>query len=360
MRERSGAAFLVRALCAAVLLLTPATAATRPASAKAPRVVVTKSGFTPTSTSGQGALDYGLVLTNRSSRIDAVGVRVTVTAVDGSGTAVARDARNVTFIPAGAKFYVGGTMASPVNARAAAIRASVRVQFGARRHLRLAPISHVSVRADQTGGWRVTADVKNPYRLSLQELETNVCAVISDRRGAVIGGSCGQIGFGAFGNSLPPGRATPIEYSIAGLPGVSGRAASARMSLDPGATVVRRQIPMNDERAFCHGQPVQPLDGALTLGSGCVLNVAIAWLAGMKEAFLESSGDGGTTWRRHPNGDLPLTGAGVVSTVAVASCVAGLDSGTYLFRVHGLLAGARKTQLLSAVFPYRAVMTCGP
>ena len=124
------------------------------------------------------------------------------------------------------------------------------------------------------------------------------------------------------------------------------------------AAATALQIPVIGESAFCNAQPVEPVGGVLNLDSGCVLNLQIGWIPGMKEAFVEFSSDG-ATWQMDP---VPLTFPpvrfGLTSAIAFGACDAAPPSGIYLFRAHGFLSPVEQASVFSAAFPDSVSLTC--
>jgi hypothetical protein len=124
------------------------------------------------------------------------------------------------------------------------------------------------------------------------------------------------------------------------------------------AAAARREISVAGESAFCNGQPVAAVDGVLQLGSGCVLNLQIFWLRGMRSAYLEFSSDGGSTYAKNPAvSPFPVVDVGLVSGVALVPCDA-LPSGTYLVRAHGFKSPMEHGDLFSNAFPDSISAAC--
>src|SRR5262245_8840087 len=86
-------------------------------------VVVSNIGFSEDS----GEIDYGLTLVNKSSTTDAVGLSVTVRAVDVLGRSAATDTTPISVIPAGGTFNLAGIMAPSVSLKVKKLRATVSV-----------------------------------------------------------------------------------------------------------------------------------------------------------------------------------------------------------------------------------------
>jgi hypothetical protein len=120
------------------------------------------------------------------------------------------------------------------------------------------------------------------------------------------------------------------------------------------------EIPTVGELAFCDGQPVEPVNGVLTLDSACVLNLQIGWIHGMKSAFVDFSADGGATWQKDPVPlEFPVVAVGLTSGVTFPACDGGLPSGTYLLRAHGFRSPVGQASVFSDPFPHSVRLNCG-
>jgi hypothetical protein len=125
------------------------------------------------------------------------------------------------------------------------------------------------------------------------------------------------------------------------------------------AAAAKREIPVAGELAFCNGEPVGAVDGVLHLESGCVLNLLIFWVRGMRSAYVEYSSDGGSTWAATPVArEFPVADVGVSSGSALNVCDVGLPTGTYLFRAHGFKSPSEHGDLFSDAFPDSVSLAC--
>ncbi len=131
----------------------------------------------------------------------------------------------------------------------------------------------------------------------------------------------------------------------------------AGLVLATSATAATREIPVAGQSAFCNGQPVAAVSGVFHLYPGCVLNLQIVWLRGMRSAYVEFSSDGGSTWDRDPLA-FPVVEVGAVSGHALLACGSLLSSGTYLFRAHGFKSPNEHGDLFSATFANGVSLTC--
>jgi hypothetical protein len=206
---------------------------------KAPSIVVMTAGFTQArSHGGHAFITYGLALTNRSTRVDAVGVTARMTFVDASGRTIARASREVTVVPARATFYVGGAITAPPSAHAALLRTSITTQFGAQTHLQLAKVTGVAAEIDDLGGWRIKAALTNPYPQPLAAHHATACAVIFSTHGRILGGQCTDIAAALQAKSLAPHARAIIRFSNPGLSILAAGEARAKVSIDPGSSML--------------------------------------------------------------------------------------------------------------------------
>jgi len=119
------------------------------------------------------------------------------------------------------------------------------------------------------------------------------------------------------------------------------------------------RVPIGDEAAFCNGDVVDPVHGALPLDATCLVNLQIGWLPGMKEAFLEVSRDGGRSWEPvSAVPSFPPVAFGLLSGVGFGACDAGLTSGAYLLRALGTHSARGRDAVFSAAFPYAVRLAC--
>jgi hypothetical protein len=139
--------------------------------------------------------------------------------------------------------------------------------------------------------------------------------------------------------------------------GLTALVVVASLVLATSARAAPREIPVAGQSAFCNGEPVAAVNGVLHLHSGCVLNMHIVWLPGMKSAYAEFSSDNGSTWSRDPLA-FPVAAVGAVSGHALLACDARLSTGRYLLRAHGFKSPTEHGDLFSAVFANSISVTC--
>lgn len=178
-----------------------------PVSAESPAaeadVVVETSGFSQ----ADGSIGYGLVLENRSED-DAVDVEVTVNMVGAGGVIVGTETEYINVIPAGERYYAGGT--SYVSGQDRAQRLEPTVVVGSREpaSYELAPVSNVRFSPiEYLGGIEVVGQVRNDYTQPLSSL-AKIGIVALDSAGRVVGG-----GFTFLDADLQPGRSASFSMS---------------------------------------------------------------------------------------------------------------------------------------------------
>jgi hypothetical protein len=190
----------------------------------APQVVAIKTGFTADSGGGPGAeIVYGAILKNRSPTYDAVEATATISAVDIHGRSVATDQIDITVIPSGGTFAIGGYMVSNVSLRVRQLKVTVSVGRRA-RGLRLPPVGHVKLDTSQ-GVLDVSGRLTNPYRGSISETAP-IYGVFLTAQGRIIGGTSDLTGA-----AVRP-RAT-VDFSLQGTIYPGPKVTTVRVSVDP-------------------------------------------------------------------------------------------------------------------------------
>jgi hypothetical protein len=126
------------------------------------------------------------------------------------------------------------------------------------------------------------------------------------------------------------------------------------------ASAEPREIPVEGELAFCHGELVAAVDGVLYLDSSCVLNLQIVWLHPMRSVYVEFSSDGGSTWEKDPMPLVfPVVDDGLISGIGFPACDGGLLTGTYLLKAHGFKSPTEHGDLFSTAFAESVSLACG-
>jgi hypothetical protein len=183
---------------------------------------------------GFSVYSWGVVVTNRSTTLDAVGVTVSVSLYAGKhlGEVDGHD-YTIPVIPAGRRFYIGDHAASarnPIRITRISVTAEVRAMKPKRSVL--PPVS--SIRIDKANH-EVTAEMTNPYSTAINLDNATGYAVFFDRSGRVIGGAkTAPLADPAAGSTkLKPGAHLRVRFlSLAGVP--IARMARAGVSVDPG------------------------------------------------------------------------------------------------------------------------------
>jgi hypothetical protein len=187
------------------------------------RVVVGPSGASIATSS---SISYGVVLTNASPGMDAVGLGLAVTILDASNRIIASEAGKLAWIPAAERFYYGGaTSANSAWSTPLRLRAVVTVESWRPAELVLPPVNNVAVERFGFDTTTVVGEFSNPYAQELGAL-TRARAVVFDSAGVVLGGGSTfpitSLASGARTSFRIPASAIPIE-----------KAASARASIEP-------------------------------------------------------------------------------------------------------------------------------
>lgn len=184
------------------------------------QLAVTTQGFTQKD--AFNAINYGLVLRNRSIALTAIDVSVTVTFSSRSDAQVATDEETITEVPPGCYFDVGGNAFSAISLAPAHMRVSLKVAGSTVQQMPLptatARIQNVLPFAELTG------EVHNPYRVPLPSGAT-IYMVYLNPRGKVLGGDNETTGA-----MITPGATVPFTDQL--LSAISGPAV-VRVSVDP-------------------------------------------------------------------------------------------------------------------------------
>ncbi|HUY23993.1 MAG TPA: DUF4190 domain-containing protein [Candidatus Saccharimonadales bacterium] len=198
-----------------------------PASAE---VHVVASGFTQDTSGASSIISYGLILQNASSHVAALHLQLAIALVDAQGRSVASATTAITGIPAGRRFYVGGTAAPNVSLTVAKLDASVTVGSATTRQPVLPSVSNLSLAGYSLapgipvpGYGNIAGDLTNPYSVPLAS-DATIYVVYLNPQGQVVGGA--SEGAGA---QVQPGATD--AFSLPGV--VVGRASTFEASVDP-------------------------------------------------------------------------------------------------------------------------------
>jgi hypothetical protein len=191
-------------------------------------VVVERTGFGQVSARAGSPYSFGVVLFNRSTTLDAVGVTVGVTVFGPKsiGAFYGQDFA-IDVIPAGRRFVLGDAGGN-LGLRITRVAAAVRVRALLPKHRQLPAVS--AVRLDRKTG-QVTATMANSYATAIDLYHASAYAVLFDRTGRVVGGgsasplaqavagpsrlaSGGYLPFGVSISSAPMSRVTRAEVSV--------------------------------------------------------------------------------------------------------------------------------------------------
>jgi hypothetical protein len=173
------------------------------ASAEA-EVVVDEAGFSQADQS----VGYGLVLENRSKSDDATDVELTINLVNKGGVIVGTETEYINVIPAGERYYAGGTSYLSGDDQAQRIEPSVAVGSSAAAAYKLAPVSNVRFSPiEYSDGIEVVGQVRNDYSQPLSSF-AKIGVVAFDDAGRVVGG-----GFTFLDADLQPGRSASFSMS---------------------------------------------------------------------------------------------------------------------------------------------------
>jgi hypothetical protein len=190
-------------------------------------IAVIKDGYSIRQQQFASRLSYGVVLQNTSPNQDAVQVGALVNFVGPDNKLVGSASTQISGIPAGQQFALGGDLFFP-GAVPPIARLEVVVQIAKRQQhaLRMAPIANIYLEPSVfEPAWlgAVDGEVSNPDASLLLE-NTSLSTVVFDAAGNVIGGGTGF----AFA-SLPPGSREFFKITLGNdIP--AAQAASAMVS----------------------------------------------------------------------------------------------------------------------------------
>ena len=184
------------------LTATPPTGVEETASSEPTEVAqqdavkVEKAGF---SQAGD-EICWGVVLNNRADSADAINATVTVNFVAADDTIIGTETQNINVIPAGQRYYSGGSGYINGSGRAKTIEAMVDVDTYEAGDYPLPEASKVRLYWEQYLGYGVAGQVTNNLDSALSS-GADITAVLFDARGRVVGG-----GFAYLDADLAPGR----------------------------------------------------------------------------------------------------------------------------------------------------------
>jgi hypothetical protein len=191
----------VAALLGASGSLAASTASQSPASTRAGNLVITKRALLP-GASGSGYAEYGLILSNPTSR-DALDVPITVTGSDSKGRAVVTDNPTVTLVPAGKSVVVAGELVWGVPLDVSRMSVKVGANQWSARGRGLPPVHGVKVAADGDAVGVFT----NPYGKPMPS-GASMLALFLDAAGHIVGVDAENTDA-----SIPPHATVPFDLS---------------------------------------------------------------------------------------------------------------------------------------------------
>lgn len=156
---------------------------------------------------GTGLSGYGVAVKNASQDADAIGVTVSVNALDARKRVVGSDSNDVSVIPAGETFNVGGDL-DVGNAKIDDLEVTVDVRKSGPPELAVPSVSNVRVERDEFGFLTVRSQLTNDLPGTLSSL-TDAFVVLKDSSGSIVGG-----GFTYPDNDLPKGRSTALSFNF--------------------------------------------------------------------------------------------------------------------------------------------------
>jgi hypothetical protein len=191
-------------------------------------VVVAQTGWSQQAPArNYGLYSWGVVIANRSTTQDAVGVIVTVTLyARGFGELDSRQIR-VAVVPAGQRFGLGDGEGSFAHVRITSIHVAVQVGWMQPKHVAL---PHVwAIRLDR-GNDSIAAVTTNPYDVPINLDNASGFLVAFDRTGQIIGGANTDLLYPERTN-LPPHAPLPVDIPLFAIP--MGRVDRVRISINP-------------------------------------------------------------------------------------------------------------------------------
>lgn len=171
----------------------------------AANVIESSDGFTQSS--DLGSVSYGVVLQNKSTVGDALGVTVTVRFLDSLGRSLTSDqTTTLSGIPADSNFYLGGFAYSNVSLNVVSMQVMISTT-STQTHSLILPPSSVSLQTNSVGNESAIGTVTDPYQTAMSNGPT-IYVVYFGPQGNVVGGDSEFIG-----NSIQPGESAAVDLS---------------------------------------------------------------------------------------------------------------------------------------------------
>lgn len=196
----------------------------------APKIVVTRSGFSTKSVGTGTELSYGLILHNSSATQDVTRLTVQTNFVMADDHLLGTDTHTVTLIPAGSDYYYGASLNFPGAAPIARLEVVLQGEAYAPHQSRMPTLANIHLvpgTFDPSWLGTVEGEVQNTDpSFALQS--ASLSAVVFDSAGNILGGGNG----GLFG-SLPPGARAFLKFDggVDAIP--TQEAASVQVSVTP-------------------------------------------------------------------------------------------------------------------------------
>jgi hypothetical protein len=158
---------------------------------EAPKIVVSRRGFTQRVGNGYSAVSYGLALVNKRTRSDAINVAVLVNFVDSANRVLGTAHTGVTRLPASSTYYLGGQQTIGTKTTVARIEVVIEATSAANELATPPLISDVVLTQSPFEPYMagVSGQLLNHYPLSMQS--GNIGVVILDSSGTIVGGGTG-------------------------------------------------------------------------------------------------------------------------------------------------------------------------
>jgi hypothetical protein len=199
---------------------TPTATATATQESAPAKATVVESGFSDPGTAG--TVTYGAVLKNMSGDSDVLYVAVTINGLDAGGNVLATDTKEISVIPPGKEFVIGGDL-DPGDEKIADLDIQADTTDSAPAQYPLPEVSRVRMEPQEFGGLAIRAQVENTLDSPLSEI-TDVFGIVRDADDKIVAGT-----YSFPPTEIQPGRRAAVELMF--LEDVPG-AASADVSVD--------------------------------------------------------------------------------------------------------------------------------
>jgi hypothetical protein len=182
----------------------PSVSSQPTATAEQATVTVVDAGFTRQN-GDTPMIAYGVVLENTSKVADALDLSVTVNFLDPSGTVMQTEGTTIGVIPAGWRYYLGGTSSPARSDKTTKIETTVVVGSSVAAQYQMPKATNVRLSDDGFGNVTVRGVITNPYSVPMSS-DAAISVVCFNARGKVIGG-----GQASLNNDVPIGSRAGFE-----------------------------------------------------------------------------------------------------------------------------------------------------